>query len=146
MKTADGSYRYCYTVQAVVDSEYQVTVVNELNNVAVDVQQLLPMVKKTRETVGVHPGQILIDAGYCSNSNLEYVQTIEENSDGQTEFSIASGRQKHDENNTAGDVVTVPASTGPLPANASIITDYPTRLRNVMAERGLKLPKAYAQL
>jgi glycerophosphoryl diester phosphodiesterase len=24
-----------------------------------------------------------------------------------------------------------------------IITDYPTRLREVMAERGLKLPKAY---
>ena len=25
-----------------------------------------------------------------------------------------------------------------------IITDYPTRLRTVMDERGLKLPKAYA--
>jgi glycerophosphoryl diester phosphodiesterase len=25
-----------------------------------------------------------------------------------------------------------------------IITDYPTRLRTVMEERGLKLPKAYA--
>ncbi|WP_267895221.1 hypothetical protein [Arthrobacter sp. PGP41] len=25
-----------------------------------------------------------------------------------------------------------------------IITDYPTRLRTLMAERGLKLPKAYS--
>jgi glycerophosphoryl diester phosphodiesterase len=25
-----------------------------------------------------------------------------------------------------------------------IITDYPTRLRTLMQERGLKLPKAYA--
>ena len=68
MKTADGSYHYCYTGQSVVDDDHQVIIVNELNNVPVDVQQLVPMIEKTRETMGTHPGQVLIDAGYCSNS------------------------------------------------------------------------------
>ena len=135
MKTADGSYHYCYTGQAVVDSAHQVIVVNELNNVVVDVQQLLPMVEKTHETMGIHPGQILIDAGYCSNSNLEYVKAVEEQSGGQTEFFIATGRQKHDEADAAGDAVALPAPTptGPLPVNATLRERMAIKLKT---ERG----------
>ena len=131
MKTADGSYHYCYTGQAVVDSAHQVIVVNELNNVAVDVQQLLPMIEKTRDTMGIHPGQILIDAGYCSNSNLEYVKTLEEQSGGRTEFFIATGRQKHDEDEEGA--VVLPAATGPLPANATLRERMAIKLKT---ERG----------
>jgi len=94
MKTADGSFHYCYTGQAVVDADYQAIVVNELNNVAVDVEQLQPMIEQARTTMGALPGEVLADAGYCSNKNLEYVQTIEDDSGGQTEFFIATGRQK----------------------------------------------------
>ena len=112
MKTANGSFHYCYTGQAVVDAHYQVIVVNELNNVAVDVEQLRPMIDRTRTTMGALPGEVLADAGYCSNKNLEYVQTIEEESGGQAEFFIATGRQKH------GDVPVEPQRA--LPADASL--------------------------
>ena len=77
MKTADGSFHYCYTGQAIVDGDYQVIVVNLLNNVAVDVEQLMPMVEKTRAMMGVLPGEVLADAGYCSNKNLEHAKTVE---------------------------------------------------------------------
>ncbi|MCW2135469.1 IS1182 family transposase [Arthrobacter sp. VKM Ac-2550] len=97
MKTADGSYHYCYTGQAVVDADHQVIVTNELNNTAVDVQQLAPMIENTAETLGQLPSQWTIDAGYCSAGNLEHVRQIEADNDGSTEFFIATGRLKHGE-------------------------------------------------
>ena len=66
MKTADGSFHYCYNAQAVVDADHQVIVATGLNNTAVDVQQLVPMLEKTRDTNGSLGGQFLADAGYCS--------------------------------------------------------------------------------
>lgn len=112
MKTADGSFHYCYNAQAVVDVDHQVIVVTTLTNIAVDVEQVVPLVAKLQETVGVLPGQVLADAGYCSNKNLEYVQTIEGESGGHPEFFIATGRQKHD------DVLAEP--DGVLPTDASL--------------------------
>ena len=47
--------------------------------------------------MGVLPGQILADAGYCSNTNLEYAKTMETATSGKTEFFIATGRVKHGE-------------------------------------------------
>jgi hypothetical protein len=70
-------------------------VVNTLNNVPVDVEQFQPLVEQARVSLGVLPGQVLVDAGYCSNANLEYVKDIEEASGGRTEFFIATGRAKH---------------------------------------------------
>ncbi|RNL59175.1 hypothetical protein D7003_02640 [Arthrobacter oryzae] len=97
MKTADGSYHYSYTGQAVVDEDQQVIVATDLNNTAVDVQQLGPMIENTTETLGRMPAQWTIDAGYCSAGNLEHVREIETGSDGGTEFFIATGRLKHGE-------------------------------------------------
>lgn len=98
MKTADGSYHYCYNAQAVVDADHQVIVATELNNIAVDVQQLGPMIEKTTETLGQMPSQWTIDAGYCSAGNLEHVNDIEAGAtSGGTEFFIATGRLKHGE-------------------------------------------------
>lgn len=47
--------------------------------------------------MGVLPGQILADAGYCSNTNLEYAKTMETATSGKAEFFIATGRVKHGE-------------------------------------------------
>lgn len=110
MKTADGSFHYCYNAQAVVDAAHQVIVATELTNTAVDIQQLAPMLGKTLETNGVLPGQVLADAGYCSASNLEHVRELE--AAGGPEFLIANGRLKHGER--------VPdAPRGRIPANAT---------------------------
>ncbi len=113
MKTADGSFHYCYNAQAIVDADHQVIVATTLTNVAVDVEQVVPLVQKLDETVGVLPRQILADAGYCSNTNLDYAKTIETNTGGETEFFIATGRVKHGEH-----VPDVPR--GRIPANATL--------------------------
>lgn len=90
---------------------YQVIVVNELNTVAVDVEQFQPMIENTRAQMGRLPGEVLVDAEYCSKKNLEYVHSLEARSGGDTEFFIASARQKHGETPDDGD--------GKLPADAS---------------------------
>ncbi|WP_425485100.1 IS1182 family transposase [Glaciibacter psychrotolerans] len=113
MKTADGSFHYCYNAQAIVDADYQIIVATTLTNVAVDVEQVVPLVQKLHETVGVLPRQVLADAGYCSGTNLDYAKTVEANRDGQTEFFIATGRVKHGEC-----VPEIPR--GRIPANATL--------------------------
>jgi transposase len=97
MKTADGSFHYCYNAQAVVDADYQVIIATQLTNIAVDVQQLKPMLEETRTTVGSLPKEILADAGYCSAKNLDHTRAIEEASAGETEFFISIGQVKRGE-------------------------------------------------
>lgn len=110
MKTADGSFQYCYNAQAVVDADHQVIVATELNNTAVDIQQLIPMIEQTRNLNGSTGGQFLADAGYCSQNNLAHTGQIEVGGD--TEFFIATGRLKHGEQ--------VPdAPRGRIPKNAT---------------------------
>lgn len=92
MKTADGSYHYCYNGQGVVDSGHQVIVATELNNTAVDVQQLIPMVQNAQDTLKAMPGKWSADAGYCSAANLELVRDLE--AGGATEFYISTRRMK----------------------------------------------------
>ncbi|WP_442951388.1 IS1182 family transposase [Paenarthrobacter sp. Z7-10] len=111
MKTADGSYHYCYNGQAVVDAEHQVIIATTLNNVPVDVQQLAPMIEHTAATIGVMPRQWSADAGYCSAGNLEHVKDVE--GEHQTEFFISTRRMKH--------ATPIPESPrGRIPANATL--------------------------
>ena len=112
-------------------------VVNELNNVAVDVEQLRPMIERTRTTMGALPGEVLVDAGYCSNKNLEYVQTIEDEGGGQAEFFIATGRQKH------GDVPVEPQ--GALPAHASLRERMARKLKTVAGKKVYARRKAIVE-
>lgn len=94
-------------------------------------QELLRLLKfftLLQSTIDVHPQQVLMDAGYCSAANLDYVTTVDAASDGRTEFFIATGRVKHGER-----VPDVPR--GRIPANAT--------LRERMA-RKLKTKKGHA--
>lgn len=93
MKTADGSFHYCYNAQAVVDADQQVIIAAELGNNATDVQQLVPMITTTVDTVGVMPRTWGADAGYCSAANLEHTTGLE--AAHQTEFFISTRRMKH---------------------------------------------------
>ncbi len=72
--------------------------------------------------MGVLPGQILADAGYCSNTNLDYAITVETATSGGTEFFIATGRVKHGER-----VPEVPR--GRIPANATLRERMARRLK-----------------
>jgi transposase len=113
MKTADGSFHYCYNAQAVVDADHQVIIATRLTNTAVDVEQLTPMLEEIRATMGSLPHQILADAGYSSAKNLEHAKTITDTSAGATEFFISIGRTRHGEH--------IPgAGQGKIPADATV--------------------------
>lgn len=80
------------------------------------------MIEKLKETMGVLPGQVLADAGYCSNTNLDYAMTVEAASGGRTEFFIATGRVKNGER--------VPdAPRGRIPADATLRERMARRLK-----------------
>jgi transposase len=95
MKTSDGSFHQCFNAQAVVDAEHQVIVAADLNDCAADVGNLIPMTEQTVANAGRAPGELLADAGYCSEDNLTEASEITASTG--TEFFIATGRSKHDD-------------------------------------------------
>jgi transposase len=71
MKTADGSFHQCFNAQAVLDQDHQVIMATDLNNCAADSQTMVPMTEQVRANTGRDPKELLADAGYCSQANLE---------------------------------------------------------------------------
>lgn len=142
MKTADGSYHYCYNGQAVVDAGHQVIVATVLGNTATDIQQLVPMIEHTQATLGAMPARWSADAGYASKANLEHLRDLE--AAGATEFFISTRRIKHDQ--------PVPDSPrGRIPANATVGERMARRLktkkgRAVYARRKAIVEPAFGQI
>jgi transposase len=110
MKTSDGAFHQCYNAQAVVDAEHQVIVAAEVNDCAADVGNLIAMTEQTIANTGHAPTQLLADAGYSSQDNLQHAAEV--SAQVGTEFFIAPGRHKHD------DPVPV-APRGPIPKDAT---------------------------
>lgn len=110
MKTSDGAFHQCYNAQAVVDDAHQVIVATDVTDNAADVGNLIPMIEQTLENTGHAPTQVLADAGYSSQDNLQLVAEV--SAQVGTEFFIAPGRHKHD------DPAPV-APRGPIPKNAT---------------------------
>lgn len=110
MKTSDGSFHQCYNAQAVVDADHQVIVATEVTDRATDVADLIPMTEQAVANTGQAPGQVLADAGYCSEDNL--TQAAACSAETGTEFFIATGRHKHDDPSPV-------APRGPIPKNAT---------------------------
>ncbi|MEP7161885.1 MAG: IS1182 family transposase [Dermatophilaceae bacterium] len=110
MKTSDGAFHQCFNAQAVVDDAHQVIVAAEVNDCAADVGNLISMTEQTIENTGHAPTQMLADAGYCCEDNLN--QAADLSTQTGTEFFIAPGRHKHD------DPAPV-APRGPIPKEAT---------------------------
>jgi transposase len=110
MKTSEGSFAQCYNAQAVVDEDSQVIVAADLTDCASDVVSLHPMTEQVASNTGQHPDQLLADAGYCSEDNLDKAAEVTEQTG--TEFFIATGRRKHDE-------PAPPAPRGRIPKDAT---------------------------
>lgn len=70
MKTSSG-YEQCYNGQIAVDAESRLIVAAEVTQSAADAEQLLPMVEKILEVAQGAPGEVLADAGYRSETNLQ---------------------------------------------------------------------------
>ena len=122
MKTADGSFHYSYNAQAVVDADCQVIVATQLGNTAVDVQQLIPMLHLLEDTVHAAPGQVLADAGYGSDSNLQHAQDVETMTAGATRFFISIRRTTHGQTEPE-------TATGAAPEGASLKQQMGHRLK-----------------
>ncbi len=121
MKTADGSFHYCFNAQAVVDERAQVIIATSLVQDATDVHQLIPMIETATEQLGragvtTSPRVLLADAGYCSADNLDAT------AHGPSEVLLATGRQQHGERVTD-------SPRGRIPTNATSRERMARRLR-----------------
>ncbi len=106
MKTADGSFHYCYNAQAVVDDENQVIVATDFAESGADNPAFAEMLDQTMANTATTPAQTLADAGYFSEDNIDAAR------ERGTDPLIATGRLKH------GDDVP-DAPRGRIPKNAT---------------------------
>ena len=120
MKGADG-FVQAYNAQAAVEPGLQLIIGQAVTAAANDKEQLLPMVEVIRQQSGQRPDEILADSGYCSEKNLEALESAE-NPEGRIEGYIATERQKHDEYKEA-------CPRGPLPADATRVDRMRRKLK-----------------
>jgi len=74
MKSKDG-FVQAYNAQIAVDSRAQIIVAQDVTQSAVDSGQLVPMIDATKANLGRYPAQASADAGYCSEGNLEALES-----------------------------------------------------------------------
>jgi len=86
MKTSSG-FEQCYNGQIAVDAESRLIIAAEVTQSAADVEQLLPVVEKVCEITQGAPGEVLADAGYRSEANLQGLE------DKQIDGYISLGRE-----------------------------------------------------
>ena len=95
MKSSEG-FVQAYNGQIAVESEFQLIVGQLVTQAGNDKEQVQPMMQAIEEQSGQLPAELLADAGYCSDSNLEYLES-EAEPEKQIDAYVATGRQKHSE-------------------------------------------------
>lgn len=120
MKTKDG-YVQGYNAQAVA-TEDQIVVAAEVTDEHNDHAQLHPMIAATNQSLadaGIHdrPGQLLADAGYCSEDNLAGLT-------GQDPECLIATR------NTRRNPQPRNGRRGPLPADATLVDKMDRKVSN----------------
>jgi transposase len=120
MKGADG-FVQAYNAQAAVEPEFQFIVGQTVTQAANDKEQLIPMLATIEEQSGQRPDDVLADSGYCSEKNLEGLDS-EENPERRVNGYIATERQKHDEYKEA-------CPKGPLPKGATRVERMRRKLK-----------------
>lgn len=74
MKSKDG-FVQAYNAQAAVDAHAQIIVAQEVTQSPVDCGQLVPMIDAVEANLGRRPEQVSADSGYCSEANLEALES-----------------------------------------------------------------------
>jgi transposase len=120
MKSKDG-FVQAYNAQAAVDAEAQIIVAQDVTQSAVDCAQLVPMTDAIKTNLGRKPEQLSADAGYCSEANLEALES--RSIDGY----VATGRAK----DAVAGMVKGEAAATPLSPQT---TDAPTRVDAMRAK------------
>jgi transposase len=120
MKNSDGAYIQAYNAQAVVDEQHQVITAADVTANPSDALNYTTMLDQSAQNTGAHPRQALVDAGYCSETNLEAAK--ERQLACGTDTFMATGRLAHDEQ-------VPPAPRGRIPANATLKERMARKLR-----------------
>ena len=77
MKGGDG-FVQAYNAQAAVEPNFQLIVGQAVTQATNDKEQLLPMVAVIEQQSGQRPEEILADSGYCSEKNLEALESADQ--------------------------------------------------------------------
>src|SRR5713226_2198058 len=141
MKGADG-FVQGYNAQAAVEPTLLLIVGQSVTEAANDKEQVEPMVQVIEQQSGQRPEGLLADSGYCSEKNLEHLETADE-SGHQIDAYIATGKQKHGEYRQ-------PCPRGPLPKNATRVERMKRKLqtkagRTVYAARKTMIEPVFGQ-
>jgi hypothetical protein len=120
MKSGDG-FVQGYNAQAAVEAGLGLIVGQLVTQAANDKEQLQPMVEAIEQQAGQRPEAILADSGYCSESNLSYLESAEQ-PERQIAAYVSTGRQKHGQYRQ-------PCKRGPLPAGATRVDRMTRKLQ-----------------
>jgi transposase len=120
MKGADG-FVQGYNAQIAVESDLQMIVGQTVVQAANDKQQVQPMVEVIEQQSGQRPEELLADAGYCSEENLEQLESPDA-PEKRIDAYIAAGRAKHGEKKA-------PCKRGLLPKGATRVDRMRRKLR-----------------
>ncbi|MGW9033299.1 transposase, partial [Streptomyces sp. NPDC055722] len=136
MKNSDGAYIQAYNAQAVVDEKHQVITAADITANASDALNYTPMLDQSAQNTGVHPQQALVDAGYCSETNLQAAQ--ERQLACGTDTFMATGRLGHDEQ-------VPPAPRGRIPKDATLKERMARKLRTKPGKAAYSRRKAIVE-
>jgi len=120
MKGSDG-FVQGYNAQAAVEPGLQLIVAQDVTQAANDKEQIVPMVEVMEQQSGQRPEAVLADNGYCSEKNLEYLESTDEPGQ-KIDAYIATGKQKHGEHRQ-------PCPRGPLPKSATRVERMKRKLK-----------------
>jgi len=126
MKGGDG-FVQGYNAQAAVESTLQLIVGQDVTQAANDKEQIKPMLQVLEKQSGQRPDEALADSGYCSEKNLEYLETGNESGPILDAY-IATGKQKHGESRQ-------PCPRGPLPEDATRVERMKRKLQTKAGRR-----------
>ena len=110
MKSSSEGFVQAYNAQIAVEPVMQLIVGQAVTQAANDKEQVEPMVQAIEAQSGQRPTEMLADNGYCSEKNLEYLESAQQ-PEQKIEAYLAAGRQQHGERQVC--------PRGPLPQGAT---------------------------
>ena len=120
MKSGDG-FVQGYNAQAAVEPVLQLIVGQAVTQATNDKEQMTPMIDVIEQQSGQRPEEVLADTGYCSEKNLEALESAG-NPERRIEGYVATERQKHGEHREA-------CPKGPLPKDATRVDRMRRKLK-----------------
>ncbi|MGW1584978.1 IS1182 family transposase [Streptomyces sp. NPDC002338] len=136
MKNSDGAYIQAYNAQAVVEEQHQIITAADVTTCASDAPNYTSMLDQSAANTGTHPKQALVDAGYCSDANLEAARDRQLSCG--TDTFMATGRLGHDEH-------VPPAPRGRIPKDATLKERMARKLRTKLGRKAYSRRKAIVE-